>query len=277
MATPSFKVVFNLDDKTCTVTDLDPQGTAAQLVVENNGFSNFSETIDFDIENGEIEKTFDLPLISDEIEEATYTFLYSNVYYNPTNETGIIFAWENPSLPQVVIDTDHDCIALTFTTTDITSYSIPGYTVSFDRVIQLTSPPVTEIPVNTLTDDSDAPVGEIEVTGEVLVGTFVTTVTTELTASATDYSFTATLTGLSQVGVTCSLFAGTTVEAMETLYDSYTEALSNNYREAESLKQKLFKLNCENMIYQNYLLLGDVTNAAIHAENIKTLLGIDDE
>ena len=275
MATPSFKIEIDYDNKTCTVTDLDPQGTSAMLDVE--GSITFHEQYTINIGAGDTSVTFDMPTVNGDIEEATYIFIYTNEYYNPTDETQKQFAWVNPTIPSITIVKSHSCELLTYHTEDSTDYDISGYTTAFTRTITLTPPPLSGIDPVTVSDTQASPVGEIDTEGGILTGIFETEVTTNLTYSKTDYSFLTVVTSSVLDDITCALHGTETVDAMETLVQEWYEATISNYALAQTKLALLNKVMAEQMLYQEYLKIGNLTKAAEHSDNIKTLLNVDDE
>lgn len=275
MATPTFKIEIDYDNKTCTVTDLNPQGTTGTLTVEGN--PGFDETFTIDIAGGNTSVTFDLPLVNGDIEEASYLFLYENAYFSPTGELQKTVVWTNPTLPTISIAHSHSCELLTYHVEDTTSYAIAGYTLAFTRVMTLTPPPLSGITPVTVTDTESAVVGEINTEGGILTGIFETGIAIDLVYSKTDYSFSTSITGALLDNITCSLHGTTTVDAMADLVDEYNTALTTNYAIAQAKLSLLTKVMSEQMLYSEYLRLGNLTKAGIHSENMKTLLNVSDE
>lgn len=271
------KVSFNLDTKQCTVEDLNPAGTEGTLTMLVDPTWSVTGILDMTVLNPSI--TFNLPLdINGDILEGDYELSYSqDTTPNPTTFTNTYLV-TIPEMPTTELELESDLEAGEISSEDLTDYDLDGYTGSFTRTHTLVVPAGSGISDITQVDSNVSPDPTIVAIPVDIDGAYVATVVTdcEWENDYEDYFLVKGFTITESINVVSEYYGETTIEAMNALNESYLSALGTNYVLSETLKQTLFRVNIEYMLYRNYRSIGDIDNAILHSERIKTLLNSDE-
>jgi hypothetical protein len=269
------KITFDYDTKLCKFEDLNPAGVLGEMILTIVNQYQVTKYIELGQQITDV--YFDLPLdINGDILEGDYEFEYSQLDAQdvPLDTVNLSYTFVNPTWPTVQIALESSVTDLEVTSVDNSIYAIDDYTVTWDRTHTIQVPVTSGISDAVQEDDNTSPVDFVTVEPLAIDGVYIGSV--EVAMVATDdvsgLVLTKTLTGSTAIAVASQFYTSTTVDAMNNLNNSYLEALGTNFLLSENLKQKLFRVMTEWMLYENYKQQGDVDNALIHSTLIEELL-----
>jgi hypothetical protein len=275
----TFTVKFNLDTKKCTFTDtttyVSISGVTGSLVVTDPDETVYP-AIEIDIDGLETQAIFDLPVdIQGEILEGEYLFEYSATGEDPVDDT---FEFLYPVFADVTIEMSDDCNISVFTSEDTTNYVLDGYSETWSRLHTIIVPKDSALS-NETEDDSSSAINPIITIGpNMWTGQYAATVQTTCTyVQDTDgLILEKILYGADSHTVACDDCQCQAVQCMENLWGRYDAAKGTSFKQAETLKLKIFEILAHWMLKTTYKNCGELDEAQDHCDAIKTILASED-